>query len=103
MLFPKKLGPVAAEEPRPHLSWLKRHRMTDFINEETALRNASDVAPRGLSIVRAILPGWDVSTEGSTNPAAEKLVNRAAAWHIHLIVAGTHGWLGSRSFCWGAL
>jgi len=94
---------TAADVPKTHIAWLKRHRMTDIINEETALRNAGDVALRGLSMVREILPGWDVSTEVSTNPAAEELVNRAAAWHIDLIVVGTHGRLGIKKLLLGSV
>jgi len=94
---------TAAEVPAHHFQWLARHRMADLICEETALRNASAVASRGLAMVREVLPGWDVSTEVSTNRAAEELVNRAAAWHVDLIVVGSHARFGVRRLLLGSV
>ena len=94
---------TCADVATHHFAWIRPHRMADLIREESALRAAADTASRGLALLQQFLPGWDLSTEVSANPPAQELLNRAAAWHVDLLVVGSHGRQGLQKLFLGSV
>jgi nucleotide-binding universal stress UspA family protein len=70
---------------------------------DQAVRLSATTARQAWKRLQAILPGWEIQSEGYSGSAARQILNKAEEWKPDLIVVGSHGRSGVGNFLMGSV